>query len=377
MNQTPTQRKQIPRVGIYKITNTINGKVYIGQSRYISERWKAHRTRSRSQNKEYDTHLYCAMRKYGLENFIFEVIEECSIEELSEKELKWILFYHSNEPEYGYNKTTDTSTSAAFQKLNVQKVREIKDALMNSRVLLKDLAKKYGVTGEAITDINQGHSFYDNKADYPLRKTLKELGIKNGTYCICQRCGKEISEGATYCVECSHFFLRKTERPTKEELLYLMQISSSVVEISKMFGVSDNTIRKWCRAYDIPTSIKEVKTGKKKVQVDDKTVCDLYNTGLTRTEVARQLNIHPDTVSVIVKRNGGIVRDAKEISSRKTLMFSMDGELLQTFASAKDAGRYLVSVGKTTTDYSKAGTCIARAARGERFSAYGYKWKYE
>lgn len=67
-------------IGIYKITNNINGKVYIGQSIDINKRWKEHKYRSQIPNKEYDKYLYRAFRKYGLENFTFEILEECTYE---------------------------------------------------------------------------------------------------------------------------------------------------------------------------------------------------------------------------------------------------------------------------------------------------------
>ena len=84
-------------IGIYKITNKINNKVYIGQSKLIEKRWKEHL----ADYERKDTKLYFAFRKYGIENFLFEIIEECSIEELNEREIFWIKQYNSyNE---GYN----------------------------------------------------------------------------------------------------------------------------------------------------------------------------------------------------------------------------------------------------------------------------------
>lgn len=74
-------------VGIYKITNKINQKIYIGQSVNISKRWTAHRNGAfNPNNNQYNTPLYKAIRKYGIENFTFEVLEECGINELDIKE---------------------------------------------------------------------------------------------------------------------------------------------------------------------------------------------------------------------------------------------------------------------------------------------------
>ena len=67
--------------GIYKITNLINNNAYIGLSINIEKRWLAHKERSQDVfNKEYDKILYKAFRKYGIDNFKFEILEECKPE---------------------------------------------------------------------------------------------------------------------------------------------------------------------------------------------------------------------------------------------------------------------------------------------------------
>ena len=74
--------------GIYKITNLINHNAYIGLSINIEKRWQEHKERSQNiSNKEYNKVLYKAFRKYGIDNFKFEILEECKSEELKEKEI--------------------------------------------------------------------------------------------------------------------------------------------------------------------------------------------------------------------------------------------------------------------------------------------------
>lgn len=91
-------------IGIYKITNKINGQSYIGLSVDIEERWYKHKTNYKNvDNKEYEKTLYRAFRKYGLNNFTFEVIEECEKEDLPNKEIFWISFYNTYAD--GYNET--------------------------------------------------------------------------------------------------------------------------------------------------------------------------------------------------------------------------------------------------------------------------------
>ena len=97
--------KEVPKglVGIYKITNKITNKVYIGQSVDIRRRWNAHISILNETNKneeEKSTALHQSMLKYGVDNFDFEVVEVCAQNELNEKEKYWIKQYkrHPHRP---------------------------------------------------------------------------------------------------------------------------------------------------------------------------------------------------------------------------------------------------------------------------------------
>ena len=88
---------------IYKITNTLNDKVYIGQTiKTVQKRFTQHKNNS---NKEYFSQivLYKAFNKYGIENFICEEIEEVPNDKLDEREKYWIEYYDSYFN--GYNST--------------------------------------------------------------------------------------------------------------------------------------------------------------------------------------------------------------------------------------------------------------------------------
>ena len=90
--------------GIYKITNKINGKSYIGLSGDILVRWNEHK----SHYKIIDNVLYRAMRKYGIENFVFEILENCPKHKLGEREKFYIKKYRTYvgfEDCNGYNMT--------------------------------------------------------------------------------------------------------------------------------------------------------------------------------------------------------------------------------------------------------------------------------
>lgn len=83
---------------IYKITNKVNGKSYIGQTRYTIEfRWKQH------QHKNDNTYFHNAIHKYGIENFSIEILEKCNIEDLNSREIFYIAKYDTFKN--GYNLT--------------------------------------------------------------------------------------------------------------------------------------------------------------------------------------------------------------------------------------------------------------------------------
>lgn len=88
--------------GIYKITNLINGKLYIGKSVNVKERKTTH-LRDLRNNKHHNQHLQNAVNKYGLTNFTFDIIEYCNEEDLFIRENYWITELRTYESEIGYN----------------------------------------------------------------------------------------------------------------------------------------------------------------------------------------------------------------------------------------------------------------------------------
>lgn len=89
--------------GIYKITNTQNGRMYIGQAIDIASRWKEHcKCGLGIGSTGYMTNkFYKALHDTGIENFTFEVLEICEKTKLNDREFYWIDFY--NATTFGYN----------------------------------------------------------------------------------------------------------------------------------------------------------------------------------------------------------------------------------------------------------------------------------
>lgn len=92
-----------PITGIYKITNQLNNMCYIGQSVDIAKRWKDHAKCGLGIDAPVSNKLYNAMQQDGLNNFTFELLEECKTNELNEKEKYFIELYQSDR--FGYNQT--------------------------------------------------------------------------------------------------------------------------------------------------------------------------------------------------------------------------------------------------------------------------------
>ena len=131
-------------LGIYKITNKINNKSYIGKSVNIEKRWKYHLDNFNCQ-KEYNKTLYKAFRKYGESNFTFEVLEELDEEQYdllsNEREKYWINFYNSLND--GYNETVGERGRNKIKKLADDEIRHIRQMYNDCNICLSDAYQFY------------------------------------------------------------------------------------------------------------------------------------------------------------------------------------------------------------------------------------------
>lgn len=232
-------------IGIYQIKNLVNGKVYIGQSRNIASRWNRHRT----DYRKIDSAIYRAIRKYGLENFEFSVLEECSIEQLDEREIYWIKEKNSYKSIYGYNLTEGGSFAKTSMVLTEEQVLEIYEKLKTDRSMV-DIAKDYNVTYHTISDINTGQTWVHEGYTYPIRKHTKKYN-----YCI--DCGKVITRSAIRCQDCYNK-IKYQQRIGREELKSLIR-TTPFTKIGEMYNVSDNAVRKWCIHFNLPSKRRDIK----------------------------------------------------------------------------------------------------------------------
>lgn len=247
-------------IGIYKIENKVNNKCYIGQSKDIHKRWADHLVAIHNQNQPtYEYPLYRALRKYGVDNFNFEIIEECSISELNAREEYWISYYNSWKD--GYNQNPGGQNGAGGCKLNGKEVEEIQQRLLTFDET-KDshfkIAQDYNVSIDTIQAINVGRVWLNEHLTYPLHTSKYDSTRQSKQKFYCVDCGQEISRGSTRCNVCAGK-VRRTAPPVSREELKELIYTTSFMELGRRFGITDNSVRKWCVKMGLPSKTSEIK----------------------------------------------------------------------------------------------------------------------
>ena len=156
---------------VYKITNLVNNKCYIGSTIRGEKRWREHINSSQNPNdKKYNYPLYQAFRKYGIENFSFEIIKDDfdSAQEMQFFEKEMIILFNAH-TDAGYNQTLETSNfglASENLKKHLEKIKQ-KCAKVDSQENIieiyesyHDAARKNGLDGDAratsIRDVCKG-----------------------------------------------------------------------------------------------------------------------------------------------------------------------------------------------------------------------------
>ena len=126
---------------IYIIRNTINNKVYIGQTRTsVEQRWKEH-LRHAQYGKQI---INRAMKKYGVDKFYIEMLETCDLEDLDYKEIYYIELYNSTDKSKGYNVSIGGNTPRFKRK--ILSISDLINLYINKKFTLEEIAKKFEVS---------------------------------------------------------------------------------------------------------------------------------------------------------------------------------------------------------------------------------------
>lgn len=274
--------------GIYKIVFP-NNKIYIGLSSNIKKRLTAH------NKTNDDLPVHRAIKKYGKiseENVeILEVVQESL---LREREKYWIDYYKSFLPENGYNLTLggDGASPGVFNssaKLNQKELDELIKDLIDNTVFIKDLAKKYNLSAEAISDINQGKRYYNKDLIYPLRKDTRFTSEQMKSITGVDKPGSKFSQEEI------------------EEIVELLKNSSlSFEKIAEKFNCSYGTISHINTgkhyqndSYTYPIRKKKKTTTKLSQENLNKIYELIQNTDISFSQISRDFNISDSTIGRI------------------------------------------------------------------------------
>ena len=175
--------------GVYKITNKINNKCYIGSSKNVERRLKQHQNKSLWLDQPNNA-LYQDFQKYGLENFDFEILEKCEEDRRVQLEFNYIMNLN---PEYNKQK-----------KLNSKKI--YKSQVCGIYKIENTITKNFYIGSS--TNIHNRWISHKSKATWNKRPNSKlyrdfiNFGIDNFNFSILEECGRDIlKEKEQYYIE--------------------------------------------------------------------------------------------------------------------------------------------------------------------------------
>lgn len=319
---------------IYIIQNTINDKVYIGQTtQTIGIRFTNHKMASRTGE---DTKFYRAMRKHGEENFYPELLERVEVEDLNDRERYWIKYYDSY-----YNGYNSTLGGDQPYRINYDKVVE----LWNSGMGVTEIARTMGHDGGAISRI------------------LKNMG--------------EITN------EEIHKRMRKNMRSiTNEQVLEQWDAGLTPHQIHQKIGSTPETIKEILLENGITEQEWKIRANNNNRGTNPQQVLELWKQGLCLSDIYRTIypdhtSMHTKTIKKQLKELG--VTD-EEFNARKNskvnqnakpvVQLTLDGEYVATYPSGRQA-----EIQSGVAKSQAINACCNHKPKAK--TAGGYRWMFK
>lgn len=254
---------------IYKITNLLNNKIYIGQSKNAKERFKGH-CKGCYDNSLIDK----AIQDYGKENFKLEILEH-QITNYNEREKYWIKYYNSLSPN-GYNMMAGGNEPPTFYGVshplasikNLETLNKIYNDLITTQKSYSQIAYEYKTNKKTVMNINNGIRYVQEGYTYPLRKNKNING--------------------------------KLTEDDVDAIIYELEHSyESNTSIGAKFNVSEHTIReintgKAHKRSNITYPIRSINAVRSKVNYNQlmEIIALLKNSDLSMREIAKRYNIN-------------------------------------------------------------------------------------
>lgn len=178
---------------VYIIRNTVNTKVYVGQTTVsIKLRFQNHLSAARN-GKDYI--IGKAIRKYGEDKFYIELLEECLAEELNEREVYWISYFNSTDSKFGYNMSIGGNVTRTTTELNKELILSmfnsgipaykianlIHTGVPNITKLLRDNNIAYGRVLQKVTEDEEKEIIELYKSGYRTMGISRKFNINKST----------------------------------------------------------------------------------------------------------------------------------------------------------------------------------------------------
>ena len=296
-------------IGIYKIINKINNKVYIGQSIDIDRRLKDHIS-GLNGNYGHNPHFQNAWNKYGEKNFEFEIVEEVEDTNLlDEREIYYISKYDSNNPDKGYNMMPGGNLWDDRYKMYVREqrfksnknlkeedVRRIK-LFMFCGMDRKEISEIYNVSTKVLTGISMGKA-------YPY---------------VCPELNESI-----------HNLKQKMTDERNKEILKLFDSGLRIVDIMKKLELSESIVSKCIHKY---RKVTNKNYNEKRIKIYNE-IMSLYNKGYNRSQISKMLN-QPTTTVYRYTKEGFDIESRKELPFKKVTKEVNDYIIKEYFDNAK------------------------------------------
>jgi group I intron endonuclease len=329
--------------GIYKITNLVNNHCYIGQSVDIKRRWRNEKAAAfNEKSKSYNTILSKAFRKYCIlvdgkvdfSNFCFEILEECSVDDLNDREQYYVDKHNAYTAGYNMTEGGDTAHVQVLEKMQVIQIINClrTDLHKNS----EQIGKEFNISGRMVRNINNGTCHRLDDLEYPIRPKYVS-DPKRSTF------RQALVDG--HSIDAAKLLVKKqmtneqkqpvSKCPPLEELFEQLY-RTSFTAVGKLYGVSATAVQKWLRDTAAPTKIKEFKLW-------------------YQQEILHEVPV--------------VIEKGKRAIAKPVQQYSLDGKLLNEFSSLNQAA-------KATASNNYGSVHIREVCENKRKSAYGYYWQY-
>lgn len=278
-------------IGIYSITNIINGKKYIGKSKNIKSRWSHHKGSLR-RGKHDNNYLQNSWSKYGEDNFKFEILYVTQDEkQLNEKEIYYIKKYKTLNSNFGYNIRSGGEGGYMGESSKIKLRKAMKD---NGRAFFTDeQARHIKMMLWCLMDRNEIAKIYNVDVS-----VIKGIANRNGYEYILEHINDDIRN-----------IKKKLINERNEYILKLFDSGLKIVEIHNKTGYSISIIEK-C-VYKYRNTVKDTRNKYQKLY--DQTIA-LYNKGYKPYTISKILKIGNTTVNRYIK---GENNPYKELNFKK------------------------------------------------------------